>query len=147
MIENNKHKVFADEYILTNDPIISYQKAYPKASSESARVKSYSLLQNVTIAEYISEAKEKIQNARQNNLIETLKKQDSTNILNREKFVEMTCNVVKLTYDNYISTNDGDDAESYIKAATLLSKIEGFESPKKIEQKTTLIGLESEFLD
>ena len=147
MIENNKHKGFADEYILTNDPIISYQKAYPKASSESARVKSYSLLQNVTIAEYISEAKEKIQNARQNNLIETLKKQDSTNILNREKFVEMTCNVVKLTYDNYISTNDGDDAESYIKAATLLSKIEGFESPKKIEQKTTLIGLESEFLD
>ncbi len=147
MIDNNKHKLFADEYILTNDPIISYLKAYPKASSESARVKSYSLLQNVTIAEYISEAKEKIQNARQNNLIETLKKQDSTNILNREKFVEMTCNVVKLTYDNYISTNDGDDAESYIKAATLLSKIEGFESPKKIEQKTTLIGLESEFLD
>ena len=147
MIENNKHKVFADEYIITNDPIGSYQKAYPKASSESARVNSYNLLQNATIAEYIAEAKAKIQNARQNNLIETLKAKDSANILNREKFVEMTSNVVKLTYNNYIASKDGNDADSYIKAANLLSKIEGFESPKKIEQKTTLIGLDSEFLD
>lgn len=147
MIESNKHKLFADEYIITNDPIGSYQKAYPKASSESARVKSYGLLQNVTIAEYIAEAKAKIQNAREKNLIETLKAKDSANILNREKFVEMTSNVVKLTYNNYIVSKDGNDADSYIKAANLLSKIEGFESPKKIEQKTTLIGLDSEFLD
>lgn len=147
MIENNKHKVFADEYIITNDPIGSYQKAYPKASSESARVNSYNLLQNATIAEYIAEAKAKIQNAREKNLIETLKAKDSANILNREKFVEMTSNVVKLTYNNYISSKEGNDADSYIKAANLLSKIEGFESPKKIEQKTTLIGLDSEFLD
>jgi hypothetical protein len=147
MIENNKHRVFADEYIITNDPIVSYQKAYPKASSESARVNGYKLLQNTTIAEYIAEAKEKIQNAREKNLIETLKSKDSANILNREKFVEMTSNVVKLTYNNYISTKDGNAADSYLKAASLLSKIEGFESPKKIEQKTTLIGLDSEFLD
>ena len=147
MIQSNKHKVFADEYIITNDPIGSYQKAYPKASSESARVNSYNLLQNATIAEYIAEAKAKIQNAREKNLIETLKAKDSANILNREKFVEMTSNVVKLTYNNYISSKEGNDADSYIKAANLLSKIEGFESPKKIEQKTTLIGLDSEFLD
>ena len=101
MIESNKHKVFADEYIITNDPIGSYQKAYPKASSESARVKSYGLLQNVTIAEYIAEAKAKIQNAREKNLIETLKAKDSANILTREKFVEMTSNVAKLTYNKF----------------------------------------------
>ncbi len=137
-IENNKHKVFADEYILTNDPIGSYQKAYPKASSESARVKSYSLLQNVTIAEYISESKEKIKNAREKNLIETLKKQDASNILTREKIVEMTSNVVKLTYNNFVATKDRDDAETYIKAAVAFNKLEGHDAAKKVEQNTTI---------
>lgn len=147
MIENNKHRIFADEYIITNDPIVSYQKAYPKASSESARVKSYSLLQNVTIVQYISEAKAKIQNAREKNLIETLKNQDSSNILTREKFVEMTSNVAKLTYNKFIQTKEGEDAETFSRVAALLAKIEGFESPKKIEQKTTILGLDSEFVD
>lgn len=137
-----KHKVFADEYIITTDPISSYQKAYPKASSESARVKSYSLLQNVTIAEYIAEAKEKIKNARENNLIETLKKQDSSNILTREKFVEMTSNVAKLTYNKFIQSKDGGDAETFSKVASLLAKIEGFESPKKVEQKNIVEGID-----
>ena len=147
MIENNKHRVFADEYIITNDPIVSYQKSYPKASSESARVNGYKLLQNTTIAEYIAEAKEKIQNAREKNLIETLKAKDSANILTREKFVEMTSNVAKLTYNKFIQSKEGDDAETYSRIAALLAKIEGFEMPKRIEQKTTLIGLDSEFLD
>ena len=60
---NPKHKVFADEYIITTDFISSYQKAYPKAKVESARVESYKILQKPTIAEYIAEAKEKIKNA------------------------------------------------------------------------------------
>ena len=144
---NPKHKVFADEYIITTDPISSYQKAYPKASSESARVKSYSLLQNVTVSEYIAEAKEKIKNARENNLIETLKKKDTTNILTREKFVEMTSNVAILTYNKFIQTKEGEDAETFSRVAALLAKIEGFESPKKIDQKTTILGLDSEFVD
>ena len=144
---NPKHKVFADEYIITTDPISSYQKVYPKASSEAARVNSYKLLQNTTIVEYIAEAKEKIKNARENNLIETLKAKDSSNILTREKFVEMASNVAKLTYNKFIQTKEGEDAETFSRVAALLAKIEGFESPKKIEQKTTLIGLDSEFVD
>jgi phage terminase small subunit len=147
IIENNKHKVFADEYILTNDPISSYQKAYPKAKSESARVESYKILQNPTIAQYIQESKDKIKNAREKNLIETLKAKDSSNILTREKFVEMTSNVVKLTYNKFIKSQNSDDADTYSRVSALLAKIEGFEAPKKIEQKTTLIGLDSEFID
>ena len=34
MIPNKKHQIFADEYILTNDAIVSYQKAYPNAKTE-----------------------------------------------------------------------------------------------------------------
>ena len=142
-----KHKVFADEYIITTDPISSYQKAYPKASSETSRVESYRILQIPTVSEYIAEAKEKIKNARENNLIETLKSQDSSNILTREKFVEMTSNVAKLTYNKFIQTREGEDAETFSRVAALLAKIEGFESPKKIDQKTTILGLDSEFVD
>ena len=138
---NPKHKVFADEYIITTDPISSYQKAYPKAKAESARVESYKILQNPTIAQYIAEAKEKIKNARENSLIETLKAKDSSNILTREKFIEMTSNVAKLTYNKFIQTKDGSDAETFAKVSALLAKIEGFEAPKKIEQKTTVEGI------
>lgn len=143
-----KHKIFADEYILHSDPIASYQKAYPKASNESARVKSYNLLQNVTIAEYIQEGKDKIKNAREKNLIETLKAKDNSNILTREKIVEMTSNVVKLTYNNFVATKDRDDAETYIKAAVAFNKLEGHDAAKKVEQKNIFetIGL-AEFVD
>ena len=119
MIENNKHRVFADEYIITNDPIVSYQKSYPKASSESARVNGYKLLQNATIAEYIAEAKEKIKNARENNLIETLKAKDSANILTREKFVEMTLE----TLSQIIAWNSGLSCEFAKNLAQLFLRV------------------------
>ena len=54
---NPKHKVFADEYIITTDPIGSYQKAYPKAKAETSRVESYIILQIPTVVQYIAEAK------------------------------------------------------------------------------------------
>jgi phage terminase small subunit len=96
MITNKKHQIFADEYILSSDAIFSYQKAYPKAQAESARVKSYTLLQDVTVSTYIKAKQLEIQNARQNNLIEQLKRKDSSSILTREKIVEMLSNVVKI---------------------------------------------------
>jgi phage terminase small subunit len=144
-----KHKIFADEYILHSDAIASYQKAYPKAKAESARVESYKILQNPTIAQYIQEGKDKIKNARENNLIETIKAKDNSNILTREKIVEMTSNVVKLTYNNFVATKDGDDAEVYIKAVSALNKLEGHDAAKKIDQKNTheMIGLAAEFVD
>ena len=62
MIPNKKHQIFAEEYILTNDAIVSYQKAYPKAKTESARVGSYDILKKECVLKYIEEQKEKNKN-------------------------------------------------------------------------------------
>ena len=131
---NPKHKVFADEYIITTDPISSYQKAYPKAKTESARVESYKILQNPTIADYIKTKQLEIQNARQNNLINELKAKDSSNILSREKIVEMTSNVVKITYNTYVKSKDKADADAFNKSVAVYNKLEGLDASTKIEQ-------------
>ena len=132
-ITNQKHQIFADEYILSNDAIASYQKAYPKAKTESARVESYRILQNTTIANYIKTKQLEIQNARQNNLTEQLKAKDSSNILQREKVVEMLSNVVKLTYNKFVKSKDKTDADSFVKAVESLNKLEGFHKASKTE--------------
>ena len=96
MIPNKKHLLFADEFKLTNglteDAIRCYQIAYPNTQKESARVKSYSLLQNVDVKKYIQEYRENIRLERENSAINELKAKDSSNILTREKIVEMTTN-------------------------------------------------------
>jgi len=131
-ITNHKHKTFADEFILTGDAVASYQKAYPKANNESARVKSYNLLQNVTIANYIKTKQLEIQNARQNNLTETLKSKDSSKILQREQIVEMTANIVKVTYNKAIQkTATTQEVDSFNKAVSVYNKLEGLDAPTK----------------
>lgn len=134
MIPNKKHQIFADEYILTNDAIVSYQKAYPKAKAESARVESYRILQDPTIENYIKQKQSEIQNARQNNVIEQLKAKDSSNILTREKIVEMTSNVVKITYNTYVKSKDKGDADAFNKSVAVYNKLEGLDASTKIEQ-------------
>jgi len=134
MIPNKKHQIFADEYILTNDAIVSYQKAYPKAKAESARVESYRILQDPTISDYIKQKQLEIQNARQNNVINELKAKDSTNILTREKIVEMTSNVVKITYNTYVKSKDKGDADAFNKSVAVYNKLEGLDASTKIEQ-------------
>ena len=134
MIQNKKHLLFADEYIFSNDAIVSYQKAYPKAKAESARVESYKILQNPTIAKYIKTKQLEIQNARQNNLINELKAKDSSNILSREKIVEMTSNVVKITYNTYVKSKDKADADAFNKSVAVYNKLEGLDASTKIEQ-------------
>ena len=134
MIPNKKHLLFADEYILTNDAIVSYQKAYPKAKNETARVNSYNLLQDTTIAEFIKQQQLEIQTARQNNVIEQLKAKDSSNILTREKIVEMTSNVVKITYNTYVKSKDKGDADAFNKSVAVFNKLEGLDASTKIEQ-------------
>ena len=134
MIPNKKHQIFAEEYILTNDAIVSYQKAYPKAKSESARVESYKILQNPTVENYIKQKQLEIQNARQNNVIEQLKAKDSSNILTREKIVEMTANVVKMTYNTYVKSKDKGDADAFNKSVAVFNKLEGLDASTKIEQ-------------
>jgi len=133
-ITNKKHQLFADEYILTNDAIASYQKAYPKAKSESARVESYKILQNPTNANYIKTKQLEIQNARKNNLLNELKNKDSNNILEREKIVEMTANVVKATYNKAIKiTATTQEVDSFNKAVAVYNKLEGLDKPTKTE--------------
>ena len=134
MIPNKKHQIFADEYILTNDAIVSYQKAYPNAKTESARVESYRILQDPTISDYIKQKQLEIQNARQNNVINELKAKDSTNILTREKIVEMTSNVVKITYNTYVKSKDKGDADAFNKSVAVYNKLEGLDASTKIEQ-------------
>ena len=134
MIPNKKHQIFADEYILSNDAIVSYQKAYPNAKTESARVESYRILQDPTISDYIKQKQLEIQNARQNNVIEQLKAKDSSNILTREKIVEMTSNVVKITYNTYVKSKDKGDADAFNKSVAVYNKLEGLDASTKIEQ-------------
>ena len=134
MIPNKKHQIFADEYVLTSDAIVSYQKAYPKAKNESARVESYRILQDPTIENYIKQKQLEIQNARQNNVIEQLKAKDSSNILTREKIVEMTSNVVKITYNTYVKSKDKGDADAFNKSVAVYNKLEGLDASTKIEQ-------------
>lgn len=134
MIPNKKHQIFADEYVLTSDAIVSYQKAYPKAKAESARVESYRILQDPTVENYIKQKQLEIQNARQNNVIEQLKAKDSSNILTREKIVEMTSNVVKITYNTYVKSKDKGDADAFNKSVAVFNKLEGLDASTKIEQ-------------
>ena len=138
MITNKKHQIFADEYILTNDAVISYQKAYPKAKAESARVESYRILQLPTVDEYVKSKQSEIQNARQNSLIEELKSKDSSNILNREKIVEMQSNVVKITYNNFVKSKEPKDADAFNKSVMAFNKLEGLEKATKIENEIKL---------
>ena len=134
MITNNKHKNFADDYLLTNNSVLSYQKIYPNASLHSAQTKSGVLLKKVEIQDYIKQKQLEIQNARQNNVIEQLKAKDSSNILTREKIVEMTSNVVKITYNTYVKSKDKGDADAFNKSVAVYNKLEGLDASTKIEQ-------------
>jgi phage terminase small subunit len=139
MIPNKKHQIFADEYVLTSDAIASYQKAYPKAQPESARVKSYNLLQDVTIATYIKQKQDKIRLERENSQIEAVKQQDSINILQREKALEMMSNVAKLMYNQLAKNVDKKPADVMAFNATIesLRKMDGWDKPTK--QDVTLM--------
>jgi len=139
MIPNKKHQIFADEYVLTSDAIKAYQKAYPKAQPESARVKSYNLLQDVTIATYIKQKQDKIRIERENSQIEAVKQEASSNILQREKALEMMSNVAKLMYNQLAKNVDKKPADVMAFNATIesLRKMDGWDKPTK--QDVTLM--------
>jgi len=136
MIPNKKHQIFADEYVLTSDAIKAYQKAYPKAKSESARVESYKILQNPTIAKYIKEKQDKIRLERENSVIDAIKKESNINILQREKAIEMVSNVAKLMYNQLAKNGDKKPADVMAFNSTVerLAKMDGWDKPTKQEQ-------------
>ena len=138
MITNNKHQIFADEYILTNDAVKSYQKAYPKAQHESARVKSYNLLQDVTIAQYIKDKQDRIRKERENSQIKALKTETSANILKREKALEMISNVAKIQYNKIVkpdSKANSSDIVAFTGTLERLAKFDGWDEAIKNEHK------------
>lgn len=148
MITNKKHLIFADEYILSNDAILSYQKAYPKAKSESARVESYKILQNPTIAKYIKDKQDKIRLERENSAIDAIKKESNTNILQREKAIEMVSNVAKLMYNQLVKSEEKKPADIMAFNSTVerLSKMDGWDKSTK-QDITILKGVEDLFIE
>lgn len=81
---------------------------------------------------------------RQNEL-ERLKSQ----ILDRDKILEMQSNLVKLAYNKMVKTKEPSpsDLQAYNSTIERYSKLLGLDAPKQIEQKTTLIGIDAEFID
>ena len=148
MITNKKHLIFADEYILSNDAILSYQKAYPKAKSESARVESYKILQNPTIAKYIKDKQDKIRLERENSAIDAIKKESNTNILQREKAIEMVSNVAKLMYNQLVKSEEKKPADIMAFNSTVerLAKMDGWDKSTK-QDITILKGVEDFFIE
>jgi hypothetical protein len=135
MITNKKHQIFADAYIESSDAIVSYQKAYPKAQTESARVESYRILQDPTIATYIKEKQDKIRLERENSQIEAVKSEASTNILQREKALEMASNIAKLIYNQIAQSKDKKPADIMAFNATIesLRKMDGWDKATKTD--------------
>ena len=69
--------------------------------------------------------------------------------LDRDKILEMQSNLVKLAYNKMVKTKEPSpsDLQAYNATIERYSKLLGLDAPKQIEQKTTLIGLDSEFVD
>ncbi len=142
MITNKRHLVFADAYKLTDglteDAIRCYQLAYPKASKEISRVNSYRLLQNATVVAYVNQFKDKERIEREENVIQTKKQIDSSNILQREKALEMTSNVAKILYNKIAKDKDkpkAQDVLAFNATVERLAKADGWDKPSKSEVK------------
>ena len=138
MIPNKKHQIFADEFKLTNglteDAIRCYQIAYPNTQKESARVKSSKLLQDVTVKKYIQDYKENLRLERENSVINAIKKESSSNVLQREKALEMVSNVAKIMYNKIAKENKTADIIAFNSTIERLAKMDGWDKATKIEQ-------------
>lgn len=140
MITNKKHQIFADEYILTDDAITSYQKAYPKSKAESARVESYKVLQKPTVAKYIKEKQDKIRLERESSAIEAIKKESKANILRREEALEMVSNVAKIKYNEITQQSEDNkivstsDIIAFNNTVERLAKMDGWDKPTKVAE-------------
>lgn len=152
MITNKKHLLFADKYKLTNglteDAIRCYQIAYPNTQKESARVKSSKLLQDVTIKKYIQDYKENIRIERDNSVIDAIKKESNTNILQREKAIEMVSNVAKLMYNQLVKSEEKkpSDIMAFNSTVERLAKMDGWDKSTK-QDITILKGVEDLFIE
>lgn len=73
-----------------------------------------------------------------------------TNIIDREKAIEMQANVLKLMYNKISKTKDNlhpNDVSAFNSTMERYSKLMGIEAPKKVEQTTTEIKVIREDAD
>lgn len=138
---NNKHKIFADNYIKTGDSTKAYQLAYPKAQKESARVKSSKLLQNDTVLTYLNEMKHKINSVAEIKLINELSNKETVVLLTATKKREILANIAngELIAEKTLVVNgqlekvfSKPNHSDIMKAIELDNKITGEYSPTKI---------------
>lgn len=135
-----EHKIFADEYILTNNKIESYLKAFPKGKKSSASVEVSRLLKKTNVSEYIRSERERLRLERENSAIETMKTTIAYKILKREEGLAMLTEVAHLTMQKIRRRlDDGEeismyDAQSLTSTIEKLAKIDGWEKPIKIAE-------------
>ncbi len=74
-----------------------------------------------------------------------------SNILDRDKILEMQSNLVKLAYNKMVKIKEPtpSDLQAYNSTVERYSKLLGLDAPKQVEQKNTheMIGLAAEFVD
>lgn len=74
-----------------------------------------------------------------------------SNILDRDKIVEMQSNLVKLAYNKMVKIKEPtpSDLQAYNQTVERYSKLLGLDAPKQIEQKNLheLVGLGVEYVD
>lgn len=84
------------------DRVKAYKAAYPKATDESARVKSYTLLQNVTISNFIKEEADKIRSIATQEAITELKEEIKAEVLSAAQKREFLLKIVIGEYKNEV---------------------------------------------
>lgn len=76
-----QYKIFADEYLLHGDMTLAYQKAYPGSAKNSARVRSYSLIQKDDVRKYIQKLQDKIDRKIEQNIVQNATKNETSKLL------------------------------------------------------------------
>jgi len=106
------------------------------------------MLQNPTIKKYIQDYKEKLRIERDNSVIDAIKKESNTNILQREKAIEMVSNVAKLMYNQLVKSEEKKPADIMAFNSTVerLAKMDGWDKSTK-QDITILKGVEDLFIE
>lgn len=141
-----QYQIFIDEMVQHGDQVRAYKAAYPKVSDETARVQSYRLVQNSTIASAIREQVATIKGEAQKQAISELKEELKGKVLSRQQKRELLCQIalgeieipVKKPVWNpkeekfvFVTVQEQPDFKERMKAAEIDNKMEGDNEPKK----------------
>jgi hypothetical protein len=131
-LKPNKQNIIND-ILIELEKGIGYKDCFGVICSKSKLAES-------TYANYWKEAnnqygikQESIKKALLDTSTEIAKERLKSNILTREKIVEMQSNVVKITYNKFVSTEDIKDADAFNKSISVFNKLEGLDKATKTE--------------